>query len=353
MANPEHVALVISGAWAVTRWRSNNPGVRFDLSGAELSCCIDLSPQDVPADLSDADLSGAWLDEANFLEANLSRADLSKAKLRGANLTYTFLHEANLSEALLDEANLFGTDLRGANLTNAYLSRAKFTGAEFSQANLSEALLDNTVLSMCDLSECIRLEAVKHAAHSSVGVDTLIASCRGAGNKLTPELETFFRRAGVPKELLDQLPRIVSEIVYNNCFINYGEPDREFAEKLAKDLEVKGVSCWLYSMDATPGERTWREIGQKRREADKMIALCSAPSLVRDGVLKEIEEQIDEDSDRIVPVSLDDLWKASGFRVMRSTRDLKPFLRDRNYADFSDPLKYEQSLELLLKGLRR
>lgn len=120
---------------------------------------------------------------------------------------------------------------------------------------------------------------------------------------------------------------------------------------LCKNLESRGVSCWLYAMDATPGERTWEEIGKRRREAEKMIVLCSAQALVRDGVLKEIEEQIDEDPDKMVPVSLDNLWKERGFRVMRGNRDLKPFLLERNYADFTK--SYQEALERLIKGLER
>ncbi len=37
---------------------------------------------------------------------------------------------------------------------------------------------------------------------------------------------------------------------------------------------------------------------------------------------------------------------------MRDGRDLKPFLLDRNYADFAN-LPYEEALERLLTGLRR
>jgi len=48
--------------------------------------------------------------------------------------------------------------------------------------------------------------------HIAAGVDTLIASFRGGGNRLTQELETFFLGAGVPKALLDALPGIVAEV---------------------------------------------------------------------------------------------------------------------------------------------
>lgn len=154
------------------------------------------------------------------------------------------------------------------------------------------------------------------------------------------------------QELLNALPGILAEAKYYTCFVSYGQPDLAFAQKLRKDLEARGISCWLYDMDATPGERTWREIGRKRREADKMVVLCSAPALVSDGVLKEIEEQTDEDPDKMLPISLDDPWKERGFPVMRGDRDLKSYLLDKNYADFAN-LPYEEAMERLLRGLRR
>jgi tetratricopeptide (TPR) repeat protein len=185
------------------------------------------------------------------------------------------------------------------------------------------------------------------------GMETFIASFRGAGNKLTPDVERFFLGAGVPREVVTQLPRLERAAKFYSCFISYGEPDLDFAKRLWRDLEAKGVSCWLFALDATPGERPWAEIGQARRQADKMVVICSARALIRSGILKEIEEQIDEDPDKIVPVSRDDLWGQLEFRVVRGSRDLGPFLRDRNYADFSDDSHYEESLQRLLRALRR
>jgi hypothetical protein len=154
------------------------------------------------------------------------------------------------------------------------------------------------------------------------------------------------------QELVDGLPVLLAKVRYYSCFISYGGPDERFAVTLRQDLTEKGVSCWLYCLDATPGERTWREIGQKRRTADKMVVLCSCEALIREGMLKEIEDQIDEAPDKLVPISLDDTWKHPGFKVLRGTRDLKPFLLDRNYVDF-EKLSYEEALGRLLKGLER
>jgi len=393
VANPEHVTLVKQGSHAIFEWRHAHSEEILDLKNADLPGINLHGARLDPVDLTEANLSGAdlahiGLGMSNLSKANLADANLLDAGLRGANLTQAKLMRADLHTAIIYQANLSmadlrgakltyvtgpGANLKGANLSKADLGAALFFAADFSGANLREAGLWGTNLSganlsdadlsqavclftlfpLCDLSRTKGLESVQHKGPSSVGIETIVISFRSAGNKLTPELETFFRGAGVPKELLGELPRIISEVKYYSCFIAYGEPDKVFAEKLYKDLKARGVTCWLYSMDATPGKRTRAEIGQKRREAEKMIVLCSAQALVRDGVLNEIEDQIDEDPDKIVPISLDNLWKEPGFKVIRGNRDLKPFLLERNSADFSDPLKYEQPLERLLKGLKR
>lgn len=205
----------------------------------------------------------------------------------------------------------------------------------------------------CDLSVALGLESAVHEAPSTIGLDTLMRTFRGAGNQWTPELRKFFLNAGVDQGVLDQLPGIVAEVKYYSCFIAYGEPDRGFAERLYQELGARGISRWMYAMDSTPGERTQREIGLKRREAEKFIVLCSAPGLVRDGVLKEIEEQMDEDPDKIIPISLDELWKQPEFRVVRAGRDLKPFLMERNYADFGQGRDFNQGFQRLLRALQR
>ena len=264
MANPEHVAVVKQGAKAIAEWREKNLEVLLDLTGAD------------------------------FSDTNLAHADLARANLSGANL-----FGANLSAANLRGAYFTGTDLRQVNLNGANLSLAAFGG---------------TSIGMCDLNQCTGLESVRHHGPSSIGVDALIASFRGAGSQWTPELETFFRGAGVPDELLRALPDVVRDIRYYTCFIGYGEPDRAFAETLYSDLLAKGVSCWLFSKDATPGERSRKEIAERRRTAEKMIVLCSAKAFLdSDNFKNEVEDQIDEDREKIVPVSLDDIWTKPAF----------------------------------------
>jgi hypothetical protein len=341
--NPEHVAVVRQGREAINTWRRGHPDQRLDLIEAYLTV----------ADLARADLFGANLGLANLGLANLAGANLTGAHLLRADLTVANLSGANLSGANLSGADLIAANLAGADLTGASLLLTRIQGAKLGGVQFGGARFDGTVISLCDLSVARGLESAIHERPSSIGVDTLMWTFRGAGNQWTPELRKFFANAGIAQELLDQLPGIIAEVKYYSCFIAYGEPDRDFAERLYQDLGARGISRWMYAMDSTPGERTQREIGLKRREAEKFIVLCSAQGLVRDGVKKEIEEQMDEDPDKIIPISLDEMWKHSGFQVVRSGRDLKPFLLERNYADFGQGRDYAQGFQRLLRALQR
>ena len=367
MANPEHVALAQKGREAIAEWGEAHPGEHLDLSGAKLSGANLVRANLTRANLSQEMLIGVNLSGANLSQANLTKVyafatNFNKANLSGADLIYANLSGANLSEANLRKADLSVADLILANLSEANLSEANLFAANLSRANLSgadlfKAQLGLTSLSGLDLSGVKGLTDIEHRSPSDVGVNTLIASFRGAGGRLTEELRTFFLGAGVPQELLDALPGVVREVEYYSCFISYGQPDLEFATKLYEELKSRGVSCWLYDMDKTVGKRTWSEIGESRRGADRFVVLCSAAALVRPGVRKEIEEQIDEDPDKLVPISLEDLWTQPGFPVVRDGHDLKPFLMERNRPDFSgwdsDPSRYDEALDELLRGLRR
>ena len=127
------------------KWRDENPRIRPDLSGADLSKANLRKVNFGSTNLSRADLSEAYLRKANLGNANLSGANLGKANLRradlcAADLCGANLRRANLSKACLIEANLHKAILRGTNLDNTDLS-----GADLSNADLNKALLVETV----------------------------------------------------------------------------------------------------------------------------------------------------------------------------------------------------------------
>ncbi len=375
------------GRGAIEEWRKLNPTEVLDLAGADLTW-VNLAEANLErADLAKANLLGSSLRMSKLAGArlyaahlhavplwgsDLRGADLSYANLTWGDLTTSDLTNANLRHAMLNACTLLATNFRGANLEHARLSRTNVFGTTFENANLADTLilganftapdlrgtklqnvrLGATSISFTDLSKVVGLEKVEHLFQSFIGIDTLIQTFRGAGDKLTSKLTKFFLNAGVPSKLLSELPRIVAAEKYFSCFIAYGHPDLRFARRLVKDLKNRGVPYWLYELDATPGKPTWPEIGQMRRTADKVIIICSSEALKREGLLKEIEDQVDNDPNEIVPISLDEDWRESGFEVRRGTRDLKHYLLERNYVDFSK-LPYQKALIRLLNGLKR
>ncbi len=127
MANKEHLDILKQSVETWNRWRKDNPGVRPDLSEAELEMSGLWG-----ADLRNADLRNADLRKAFLSDANLSGAVLGLAKLAESDLSNANLQEADLTEADLEKADLERADLQKANLQGA---RLRDTNLKFIQIN--------------------------------------------------------------------------------------------------------------------------------------------------------------------------------------------------------------------------
>src|SRR5262245_18927709 len=195
MANPEHLEVLNRGVEKWNQWRKDNPDVRPDLEGADLS----------GATLIMADLSGVNLIGAGLIKANLSEVNLIKA---------------NLSEANLIRANLSGATLGGADLRKAGFSWANLSEADLREADLSKASVGFTILGSNDLSLAKGLDAVRHHGPSIIGIDTLYRS----GGKIP---DVFLRGCGVPENFITFHKSMVnSPIEFYSCFISYSHQDK-------------------------------------------------------------------------------------------------------------------------------
>jgi hypothetical protein len=345
MVKKEHLALLKKGAIAIEEWQLKNKGQMLDLSYANLD---------------ETNLSGFNLENAYLFATSIAYANLSKTRLFKANLTCADLSGTNLSDANLTRAGLGLSELRYTTLSRASMQRVDLTGATLKNlliqggpVSLKGAVMSDTIVSDCTITDFTDLNTIKHKGPSHIDFDTLYSSYMNGKEIFELTLKPFFINTGMPESLLDRLPEIVTAIKYCSCFVSYGEPDRLFAEKLVTDLKAKGVQSFIFSLDAIPGEKLWKHLNEKRRKLDKMIILCSAASLSRQGVKKELEEQIDEDPDKIIPISLDNIWTQEGFSVTRDGRDLKHYLTECIYANFSDEGKYEQSFKQLIESLKK
>jgi uncharacterized protein YjbI with pentapeptide repeats len=160
MANDEHVAKLKESVAAWNAWRKENPDIRPDLNGANLSRANlrgEKDPIDVVGcgvNLMRADLRGADLAGANLSEADLTKANLRWAYLWGADLTKAKLSGANVVKASLLGARLCDAKLDGADLSNTSILNANFGGADLSGARLKYAALADTDFMGADLTGC-------------------------------------------------------------------------------------------------------------------------------------------------------------------------------------------------------
>lgn len=368
LGNQEHVRILLEGPESYDKWRIENPEEVLDLSGEDLRSVNISDINFTGANLSGVNLMGKFLDNLDFSNADLSSSLLinvigHNTNFQGANLSYSkvingHFHEADFKDAILVETDFFSSDffivnMSGTDLSGAYLEEAIFIDVNLSRCNFTNTVLYKTTIADSNMAYCEGLDRTEQVGPSNIGTNTLTKTYFSESNHLTGEFRIFCTSAGLSSHVYDAVLGALGEVNYFSAFVSYGSPDEEFATRLVGDLRNKGITCWLYCLDSTPGKRTWREISEKRREADKFVVLCSSRSLIRNGVLKELENQIDEDIEKIIPISLDDVWEQPGFLVIRGARNLKPYLLDRNYADFKCEKKFEASFEKLLRGLER
>ena len=121
-ADPAHVAEFEKGPVSFNAWRSANPEVKVDLSGADFGGQTNLFYL--------ANLKGANLNGADVSGVELRKTRLRDATLIGANLNGSTFREASLTNADLTGANLAGAAMRtNTNMTGVTLNRADLSGA--------------------------------------------------------------------------------------------------------------------------------------------------------------------------------------------------------------------------------
>ena len=317
------------------------------------------------ANLQSACLVDACLVDANLVDACLVDANLRRANILGANILGANLQGANLQGVSLQRAGLQGADLQGANLQGANLQGADLQGANLQGANLQGALLDhiilgNTHLVGFDLTPfCEAHFTTRHYSPSFVDPSTVLRSVHA------PNLKYFLARAGVPEVFVEYMvdsARSLSQDVFKmlrSTFISYGQPDEAFARKLYEALHRNGVVTFFFPEHAVPGEKLHRMMRTKVNEYDRILLVCSAAALVRNGVLNEIEETLtrearDGGAAYLIPITLDD-YVFTGWTPPNA--DTAQAVRARVVADFrgadTDPAKFQSALLKLIGALKK
>lgn len=311
------------------------------------ACCRDLDAA------LDVGVRHVRLYGATFLDCDLRGSDFNHSEL-----DYTKFSGSALAGCNFDDTNLTGAKLAGCDMKEAGLWQVDFTGADLAGADFTAARIGWCRLTNVDLTSlCDAAATLKYTAESFVDPTSIAKSIR------SPGLEQFLQRIGLSSPLIVYLvewARSQGTDVFKmlrSSFISYGGPDQPFAQKLYEHLTRAGVRTFFFPESAVPGEKLHRMMRKGVNEHDRIILVCSKDSLVRPGVLNEIEEALARESRQggescLIPITLDrfvfDGWTPPN-------PDIKLAIMDRMIADFSgsaaEPAIFDRQFLRLLSAL--
>jgi hypothetical protein len=334
---------------------SNCNGVYFNGSnctGANFTNTSLIEARLINANFHDADLFGA-----DLKDADLRDADFHGATLCGANLIFSKLNGANLYDADLRDADLFGADLSGANLCEVELFGAVLIDATLINVNLNGATVGYTAFGAVDLSSVLGLDTLRHAAPSTIGIDTIYAS---HGN--IPEV--FLRGCGVPENFIENIRALtMNPIDFYSCFISYSTKDDDFARRIHNDLQASGVRCWFAPHDIQGGKKVLHQIEEAIRVYDKLLLILSPDSMnsnwVEQEIINAIQKEKQQQKQVLFPISIVPFEQIKKWKRFDSDsgRDLAREIREYHIPDFSrwgsDQAAYKTAFERLLKDLKQ
>lgn len=160
--------------------------------------------------------------------------------------------------------------------------------------------------------------------------------------------------SGLLRDIVD------SRIGKNFCsaFISYSRRDQDFARRLHRDLQAKGVRCWLDEKEILPGDDIDRAIAHGINAWDYVILCCSRNALTSWWVDDELnhvfakEKRLSKGSDHtrcVIPLTLDNYvfeeW--NHHYKNRVTR-----LNVADFRDWTNDDSYEEQFDRIVKKLR-
>ena len=180
----------------------------------------------------------------------------------------------------------------------------------------------------------------------------------------TPNAEEIARQTDFAVRTVRQIGRagrgpdnqLSDRQTYDSVFLSYGGPDEPFARKLFLALQERGVEVFFFPESATPGQRLHRTMSESIHEYDRILLICSRSSVIRPGVLNELEQVLSREAreggtELLMPVIIDDFV----FNEWAPSRaDLRRQVQDRVAADFrnaTDDAEFAKQMNRVLDAL--
>lgn len=126
------------------------------------------------------------------------------------------------------------------------------------------------------------------------------------------------------------------------AFLSHSSADKPFVRRLAVQLDAAGVGTWIDEVEIGVGDSLLEKIGEGIESASHLVVVISRHSAASRWVSEELRsamaEQISTGIVKVLPVKTD-------------STAMPYFLRDRLYADFSDPVMFSQGVASLLRAM--
>jgi len=121
-------------------------------------------------------------------------------------------------------------------------------------------------------------------------------------------------------------------------FFSYSIEDKTFSERLARDLQERGIQTWLVGQEIKFGDKRQFKIDEALKTSGYFFAIISKSSIKSSWIQKELEIAVEKEKEtklpRIIPILLDDV-------------EIPENIRDKLYLDFRDD--YQHGLKTILE----
>jgi hypothetical protein len=127
-----------------------------------------------------------------------------------------------------------------------------------------------------------------------------------------------------------------------SVFLSHNSKDKAFARKLATRLTESGIEVWIDEAELKVGDSLIQKIGSAIEQADFLAVVLSHNSVNSPWVQKELDLAMQKElAERRVTV----------LPILKEPCEIPAFLRDKLYADFTDPGSFEMAFARLLHAL--
>lgn len=329
------------------------------------------------AEFKNVTFSNCRFEDCYFFESTLKNMTFSDSILEKTHFIASTLDSIIFSQVILECCYI--DKVEGSNLelencsmnynagyeSNIYFS--KITNCSFSNFHH-----DDLVFNRCEFFE--NIFANTDISFLSTGKNTFIGIQRVDYLSVVktvnePDLPIILSKCGIPTlsstYMIDSIKALDTNIIMKlmqSVFISYGGTDHFFASILNLALKKDGINTYFFPDNSIPGQKLHRVMRSELRKYDRVIFICSESSLLRVGVLNELENVLSKEAELggeeiLIPITLDDYifekWKPKNSDHAISIRERVVTKFDGSFAETNEKMETLRYKNALINKMRK